>query len=128
MESFDKVLDAIATLEKFLNQNQELVNKSRAALKLANSNSDTTNMLKVRHDRLNWTVGHLLLPKAIVGTLQECRIFSTSDLVEFCNVNGIPGLRKLPRVGNKAYLELLEALSNICEGDRDFKKEFSYRV
>lgn len=127
METFDKVLDAIATLEKFLNKNQELVDKSRAALRLTDS-FDAANVYKVRHDRLDWTVGNLCLPRAIIGTLQESNIISTSDLVKYCNENGIPSLRKLPRIGRKSYLELLESLSNICEGNRDFVKEFSYRT
>lgn len=127
METFDKVLDAIATLEKFLTQNQELVDKSRAALGKTVS-FNTLNVYTVRHDCVNRTVANLSLPHATIGTLQEKNIFSLIDLVEYCNVNGIPSLRYLPRVGNKSYLKLLRALSNICEGNRDFVKEFSYRT
>lgn len=127
METYNKVLDAIATLENFLIQNQELVDKSRAALGETDS-FNSSSVYKVRHDCVNRNVGDLWLPHATIGSLQEKNIFSLIDLIEYCNENGIPSLRKLPRVGRKSYLELLESLSNICEGNRDFVKEFSYRT
>lgn len=127
MDSIERILEAIAVLEKFIADCQGLVVESRRALEVSNGVAQRE-MLKLRSECIGKPVRHLLLPRGIIGTLQEMQIYTLDDLVRYCNTFGVPRLRRIKRAGRKGYLALLEELSAALEDKRDLVLEFSDRV